>query len=230
MNPVEQRLLPPDGFFARFRYYAGKYGCVHAACAFLGRKSSRVWGMLGPVVTRKYLARWLRTADVKIVNLGGGGLLYERWLTADIDPRSDVYVDLTKRLPFPNESIDVVYLEEAIEHVARVNGIALIQECCRILKTGGVLRLTTPSLNFFVRSFLSNPHETRAMNDMFRLYGHLHIYSEEEMKDVLMAAGFSKIVPSRYRDEASRFGYFDTHPERFSFAPAEWSQYWEAEK
>lgn len=126
MKPVEQRLLPPEGFLPRFLYYSRRYGSLHAMCAFLGRTSFRLWKNVGPVVTKKYFAQWLRDATFKVINLGGGGGLYGRWLTADVDPRSDVYADLAKPIPFSNDSIDVVYLEEAIEHVARTSGIALL--------------------------------------------------------------------------------------------------------
>jgi len=230
MNFPEQRILPPDGLSARFAHYSTRYGYLHAVCSFLGRKSFFLWKLLGPVVTKGYLKKWLASTEFKIVNLGGGSLLYERWLTADVDPRSDAYVDIKKNLPFQTDSIDVVYLEEVIEHISNPEGIALMQECYRVIKPGGWIRITTPSLNFFAQEFFSNPKETRNINEIFRLHGHEHIYSEDELMGLLSTIGFTKVIPSKYRDKASRFGSFDTHPERFSFAPPEWSQYWEAEK
>ncbi len=81
MNLQEQRLLPPDGLLTRFAYYSKRYGVLHALCSFLGRKNFSFWKLLGPVVTKTYLKQWFTNADPKIVNLGGGGLLYKRWLT-----------------------------------------------------------------------------------------------------------------------------------------------------
>ncbi len=102
--------------------------------------------------TRTYLRRWLNSPGPHILNLGGGGVLFERWLTADVDPRSDVYVDVTRPLPFRDATIDVVYSEEVIEHISPHHASAMLRECLRILKPGGWLRLTTPSLDYFLPS------------------------------------------------------------------------------
>jgi len=46
--------------------------------------------------------------------------------------------DLRKRLPWNDGSIDVVYASHIIEHFSKHDGLALLQECHRILR-GGVL-------------------------------------------------------------------------------------------
>ncbi len=133
-------------------------------------------------------------------------------------------------LPFPRGSIDVIYMEEVIEHVSKSQAEALLLECIRILKTGGWIRITTPSLNYFCKRLLSEPAQTDEINDIFYLHSHRHIYSEEELENLLEVVGFVSVRQSFYRDATSHYGYFDMHPERFAFAPAESSQYWEASK
>ena len=64
-----------------------------------------------------------------------------------------IFVDVTKPLPFPDASVDVVYLEEVIEHISREDGTALMAEVHRILKPGSALRLTTPCLDLHAAQF-----------------------------------------------------------------------------
>jgi len=52
-------------------------------------------------------------------------------------------------IPFENNSFDLVINQEVIEHIE--NQELLLQECGRILKTGGHLILTTPNKYYFDR-------------------------------------------------------------------------------
>ncbi len=54
-----------------------------------------------------------------------------------------LYADVQKPLPIESESVDVVILQEVIEHLP--NQLFTLQEICRILRPGGELFLTTPS-------------------------------------------------------------------------------------
>jgi predicted SAM-dependent methyltransferase len=185
---------------------------------------------VGPIVTRRYLKQWLGSSGPHILNLGGGGVLSIQWLTADVTARADVFMDATKSLPLPNAALDAVYSEEVIEHIDRQAGRRMLAECFRVLKPGGTIRLTTPSLDYFAKQVLSNPAAVQQINDIFYGHGHQFIYSEECLRQVLSETGFTNIRQSTYRDANSKYGSFDSHPARFAFAPPEWSQYWEAEK
>jgi len=229
-NPCAAFLVPPAGMTGKFRYYSARYGIVHAICSYLGRFWPWLWLWVGPIVTRRYLKKWTASPGSHILNLGGGGVLSHQWLTADVTPRADVFMDITKTLPLPDGIADVVYSEEVIEHIDREVGQHMLKECFRVLKPGGTLRLTTPSLNFFMDRAVSIPEGIQQINDIFYRHGHRYIYTEAALSAALKEAGFISIVQSSYRDPKSKCGGFDSHPARFAFAPAEWSQYWEAEK
>lgn len=229
-HPLADFLKPPSGSWRKLRYYSARYGLVHTLCSALGRKWFGFWLALGPWATKPYLQRWLASANPRILNLGGGGTISDRWLTADVDPRSDVFMDVAKPLPLPDGVIDVVYSEEVIEHIDRDGGRRMLAESFRILKPGGILRLTTPSLDYFAKRAIEEAAAVHEINEIFYQHGHRYIYSESAMRQALEEAGFCAVIRSSYRDPASRYGYFDSHPARFAFAPPEWSQYWEAQK
>lgn len=229
-DPLADLLRPPCGLFAKFGFYARRYGVLHAVCSYLGRYWFGFWCFVGPWVTRPYLRRWLRSPGPHVLNLGGGNILFDRWLAADMDPRSDVFMNVCQPLPLPDNSMDVVYSEEVIEHVPKALGQAMLRECHRVLKPGGTFRLATPDLAYFAKRALEVKEAVSEINDIFYLHGHQHIYSRAELADCFAAAGFVEIKSSSYRDPASRYGHFDTHPVRVAYAPPEWSQFWEVTK
>ena len=229
-DPLAGLLIPPPGMWQKLAYYSARYGWLHALCSYAGRRWLRLWIWVGPLVTRRYLRGWLASPGPHILNLGGGGVLSSRWLTADVNPRADAFMNVTRPLPLPEATVDVVYSEEVIEHIDRQAGRQMLAECLRILKPGGTLRLTTPSLDYFAQQALSDPAAVQKMNDIFYGHGHRFIYSEKALRQVLNETGFTDIRQSTYRDAASKYGSLDSHPARFDFAPPDWSQYWEADK
>lgn len=229
MSMVSETLVPPNGLFNRFRFYSRRYGMISALCRYIGRKNDTFWKIVGPWASAGYLRRWLAKPGPHMLNLGGGGNLRNDWLTADIDPRSEVYVDITRPLPFPDNSIQSVFLEEVIEHIPLEDARALLMEIRRILVRGGVARITTPDLSYLCRQLLEKPEETQVINDYFYLHHHRHLFSPQELRDLSLSCGFVDQLVSKYKDPQSTLGYLDSHADRFNHAP-ELSQYLELRK
>jgi len=64
------------------------------------------------------------------------------------------YADLLGRLPVPENSSEIVYCSHFLEHIPSELVAAFLQECLRILKPGGVLRLVVPDLENLCRTYL----------------------------------------------------------------------------
>lgn len=213
----------------KLAFYHARYGLLHTLAAFAGRKSPAFWRLAGPVCTRGYRERWLRSHHPAKLNLGGGGNLIHGFLTGDIDARADCWLDLTAPFPFPDGSFDAIFCEEAIEHVTLDQGRAMLRECYRILQGGGVIRLTTPDLQYFCKRVAEGGASEAyvEMNDIFYKHGHRHLYTRTALETELRAAGFRLVRSSFYRAPASALGHLDSHADRFGHPP-EISQYVEA--
>ena len=70
------------------------------------------------------------------------------WLNLDYTPLGPAVVqaDLLGPLPLADASMDMVYSSHFIEHVPRARVAALLAECHRVLRHGGLLRLVVPDL------------------------------------------------------------------------------------
>jgi SAM-dependent methyltransferase len=72
------------------------------------------------------------------------GTRFERGLPPIEGMPIDEGVDLTRGLPYPDESFELVVLTEVIEHLE--NHRAALSEVARVLRPGGYLILTTPNI------------------------------------------------------------------------------------
>ena len=64
-----------------------------------------------------------------------------------------VYGDATRRLRFPDRSVEVIYSSHMIEHLSRASGRHFLAEARRVLRPGGRIRLATPDLGALVGEY-----------------------------------------------------------------------------
>jgi SAM-dependent methyltransferase len=64
--------------------------------------------------------------------------------------------DLTKPLPFKENSVSVIYGAHVLEHLYLADAQKLLSECLRVLRPGGVIRLVVPDLRSMVARYLQN--------------------------------------------------------------------------
>lgn len=205
--------------FGRFRRLRQRYGLVHALSAGVGRKSQSLWNKIGPLVTSRYARNYLEANKPRLLNLGAGSHIIESMLNVDISPRADSYVDLTRKLPFADNTFDFIYSEEVIEHFDQETSLHVLKEAYRTLAPGGVARFTTPRLEYFIDRFHSKDSHGVDINGIFYGHHHRHIYSIPNLKEALSSAGFVDIRFTDYRDASSPLGKFDTHADRYGHPP-----------
>jgi len=70
-------------------------------------------------------------------------------------PSSIIKHDLSKGIPFPNNSFDMAYHSHVLEHIDRDTAPDFILECFRVLKPGGILRVAVPDLERLCREYLA---------------------------------------------------------------------------
>jgi len=94
----------------------------------------------------------------RYLNLGCGSRFHLGWENVDMYPYGPgVRVhDLTKRTPYDDETFDVVYHSHVLEHFPRRQALSFLQECRRILKSGGVVRVVVPDLERITRLYIES--------------------------------------------------------------------------
>lgn len=145
----------------------------------------------------------IRNKEVIRLNLGCGTDYKEGWI--NIDNNSDFNItkldlnwDLSRGLPFPENSVDFIFNEHFLEHLSVEQGKVFLKSCLKVLKPGGVIRIAMPDLErtvaaYYDENWKENPAlkkfnltfiETRAekINIAFRWWGHQWLYDYEELE------------------------------------------------
>jgi len=165
-----------------------------------------------PLVRLWYAARLRRLVaraapGQAYLHLGCGRRPFPGWINVDVVPYSpgpDVLLDLRRPLPLPNNSLDLIYSEDFIEHLELTAGRRLLHECYRVLRPGGTMRLLTPNLRPFAADYVARSpalfewynarHGTASfaeiLNHGLRSWGHRFVYDDELLVHELRAAGF----------------------------------------
>lgn len=130
--------------------------------------------------------------------------------------------DVRKGLPFPDDSVDYIYVGQFIEHINPLYEVPqFLTECRRVLKPGGVARISTPDLDILLASYNSGdmmefaieqpqPYQDAKSKSLRLAYlmfgslgphstaenyeGHMMVYNKESMTEILEAAGFRKVA------------------------------------
>jgi predicted SAM-dependent methyltransferase len=94
----------------------------------------------------------------RYLNVGCGShfVSSEEWTNLDFVSTSNQVIahNLLEGIPFPDDSFDLVYHSHVLEHFTKKDGKRLIQECFRVLKPGGVIRVAIPNLEEIVKNYL----------------------------------------------------------------------------
>jgi predicted SAM-dependent methyltransferase len=139
------------------------------------------------------------------LHLGSGTVALPGWLNVDNQPYPGVdrVLDVTKELPF--RGVQYIFAEHFIEHLRYEDARVLLAECRHALRRDGVLRLSTPNLDWVwashYRRELTPDLEVLAcfgMNRAFRGWGHQFVWNEPTLTSALRDAGFRQMVRRGY--------------------------------
>ena len=75
------------------------------------------------------------------------------------------YCNASKRIPENNESVDLIYACHIVEHLDQEEISKFFNECNRVLKPGGIVRVVVPDFDKLVDSYNQNHDVDRFIHD-----------------------------------------------------------------
>jgi predicted SAM-dependent methyltransferase len=163
-------------------------------------------------IQRRRLSRITTRPGALFVHLGSGGEPKSGWVNIDFvgDP-VEVAWNLAHGIPFDDESVDAIFHEHLFEHISLEQGAALMDECFRVLKPGGIVRVGVPDAGELLRSYLGDgayvellhPHRPSRLigvQELFYWHRHTAMYDNETLALQFRAGGFPDPQPRKFGD------------------------------
>ena len=73
----------------------------------------------------------------------------------NLDWNEKIYLhDITKKFPWTDSSIDIVYSSHTLEHFSREDGRRVLAECHKVLRKNGIIRIVVPDLRHNVIEYI----------------------------------------------------------------------------
>lgn len=121
------------------------------------------------------------------INLGGGDWVFPFFRNVDYYAKEEfidykVNLEENPSLPFKDNSVDLIYSSHMLEHLSHDSLVELLNECYRVLKGNGMMRLNCP------------------INELHLFYvGCDHGVDILSLHSILLSCGFGRICPMRFR-------------------------------
>jgi predicted SAM-dependent methyltransferase len=77
------------------------------------------------------------------------------WITLDINKKCDLFWDLRLGIPFPDNSIHIIYSSHLFEHLSFNETRILLKECKRVLIPNGVFSICVPNARFYLEAYVN---------------------------------------------------------------------------
>tara|TARA_B100000214_G_C23863190_1_gene579068 strand:+ start:173 stop:814 length:642 start_codon:yes stop_codon:yes gene_type:complete len=121
------------------------------------------------------------------------------------------FADATKKLPFNDGSVDVIYTSHMLEHLSRIGAKNFLIEAKRSLCNGGILRVSVPDLKIYINRYIENSDADAFMSSTLVSYGelttlkqklkllvvgfrhHQWMYDANSLSKLLLDAGFNQV-------------------------------------
>ncbi len=116
-----------------------------------------------------------------------------------------IHHDLSFGIPYSDATVDYIFSSHFLEHLFEKDAMNLLKECYRVLKPGGLIRISVPDLEYAVTLYNQNQKDQTLRDYFFNddrenyFSRHKYMYDYEMMFVRLKRLGFQKINRCTYR-------------------------------
>lgn len=181
-----------------------------------------IWVCLGRIPPKRTLNKDVfrlrqiaeNTKSLKL-HFGGDIRVLKGWINIDISPYKvsedypfsdlpelrggrDDYFQIDFRegpLPLSDNSVDLIFHEDFIEHLTQKETIELLAETFRVLKPGGIHRINTPELLSSLKKNCRFSKGIAGINpEEWNRYGHQQILTKNFLEELARIIGYKEII------------------------------------
>jgi hypothetical protein len=145
------------------------------------------------------------------LHIGSGRESISGWINIDSQmlPGVDLVLDVRRGLPYSD--VEAIYCEHFLEHLTLREGLNFLRECRRVLTPEGVIRLSTPNLDWVYATHYHfgdasmQVSDCLSLNRAFHGWGHRFLYNRGMLEAAFADAGFVNVTFHRYSESETPF-------------------------
>jgi predicted SAM-dependent methyltransferase len=159
-------------------------------------------------MSKRYIGRLLREKKPLLIEVGAGDKKGKNgWITIDMTKNCDIYWDLRKGMPFPDDSVTKLYSSHFFEHLSFREGQEFLSECLRVLIPGGNFSICVPNARIYIEAYLNSTLDSNRFFGYKPAYNnttkidyvnytaymdghHKYMFDEENLIHILKRSGF----------------------------------------
>lgn len=135
------------------------------------------------------------------IHLGCGEINAHSFINVDAIPYSHVHnvQEVDDLSIFSNKCADLIYASHVLEHFSHRDVPKVLKEWRRVLKEGGILRISVPDFDKIIEIYLSEEKEIQAiimplMGGQGYTYNfHKTVFNEKYLTELLLSVGFKEV-------------------------------------
>jgi hypothetical protein len=154
------------------------------------------------------------------VHLGCGSVAHPRFINVDARPAPHVHHvrGIDKLSCFQTGLADLIYVSHALEHFSHLKTVDVLTEWRRVLKDGGILRLSVPDFDRLLTIYHAAGNDVDAIAGIlmgqqdYALNFHFAVFTRTSLTRRLLAVGFREVrewAPNS--DELTTFGDYSSY-------------------
>lgn len=133
------------------------------------------------------------------LHVGCGDVNAQGFINVDARPKPHVHIvttDLFRLDMVPPDTVDLVYMSHVLEHVGHREVVATLKEMRRILRAGGVLRVSVPDFDRIVDIYRATAGEIAAIEQPlmggqdYPFNFHYSVFNERHLRSKMLKSGF----------------------------------------
>jgi predicted SAM-dependent methyltransferase len=187
---IKQRLLP-----SRARQYRAIRTAFHKAIEKMAALGCQINRVIRPLSYPK-----LENGAIYL-HLGCGDINHPKFVNIDGRPAPHIhYVQSLDNLSqFSNESVDLIYASHCLEHFPHAKVPEVLEEWHRVLKTGGILRLSVPDFDRLLLAYQESNQDIYSIlpgvmgGQDYSYNFHMVIFNQAFLRSLLKETGFHQI-------------------------------------
>lgn len=165
--------------------------------------------------TIKKIDNLIKNKEIIHLEIGSGPKNGEEsWITMDTCEGCDIRHNISQGIPFPDNSIDMIYSSHVLEHFYYNDLLLLLKECKRVLKEKGRFSASVPNATIYISKYLY-PDKYKLETEIdpsfsinspidyinyiaYMNANHKYMFDENNLKAILRNIGFKNVSSRKF--------------------------------